>query len=346
MTNTVTSTSGTTNRPRLCRSDHQPNMLEYIDTTLNDSFSSRLKLQITPPTTTTTTTNTTTNTLLSNGYDQFGNTIVDQYLLYILCQKVNPNRTDNRTKDLYQSLHRLFLLNGKISKSFFEYSPPPINRSSYQSLFNNYTNFIWNEFDADILLELACFLLKYRLHDIFINISNNKTNVNSIRQKIIGYFLEIIAIYYIFTNHYEFFIHSRSKDMLFPYPSSTLNSEDYQNDKDISLFNKFLRKLNDNGEISFNLHQIKVLLQSDEYQFLNKKLENKKIGFINFFETIIHHQQENSCRSLKSICRLSIKMHIKQFPDDIKQLSTYSSMNDRLLTYLTYENKYIFESNV
>ncbi|CAF4688043.1 unnamed protein product, partial [Rotaria sp. Silwood1] len=339
MTNTVSSTSGTANRPRLCRSDHQPNMLEYIDTTLTDSFSSRLKLQVTPPTTTAATTTTaTTNVLLSNAYDQFGNTIVDQYLLYILCQKVNPNRTDNRTKDLYQSLHKLFLFNGKISKSFFEYSPPPLNCSSYQSLFNNYTNFIWNEFDVDVLLELACFLLKYRLRDIFINGTNNKTNMNSIRQKIIGYFLEIIAIYYISTNHYEYFIHSRSKDMLFPYPSSTLNSEDYQKEKDISLFNKFLRTLNDNGEISFNVHQIKVLLQSDEYQFLNKKLENKKIGFINFFETIIRYQQDNSCRSLKTICRLSIKMHIKQFPDDIKQLSTYPSMNDRLITYLTYEN--------
>ncbi|CAF1091010.1 unnamed protein product [Rotaria sordida] len=334
MTNTVSSTSGTTNRPRLCRSDNQPNMLEYIDTTLNDSFSSCLKLQVTPSTTTTTT----TNTLLSNGYDQFGNTIVDQYLLYILCQKINPNRTDNRTKDLYQSLHKLFLLNGKISKSFFEYSPSSINRSSYQSLFNSYTNFIWNEFDIDILLELACFLLKYRLRDIFINVTNNKTNINSTKQKMIGYFLEIIGIYYICKNHHEFFIHSRSKDMLFPYPSSTLNFEDSQQEKDSNLFNKFLCKIYDNGEITFNLNQIKLLLRSDEYQFLNKKLENKKIGFMNFFETIIHYQQENSCRSLKSICRLSIKMHIKQFPDDIKQLSTSPLMNDRLITYLTYEN--------
>jgi hypothetical protein len=148
MTNSVSSASGTTNRPRLCRSDHQPNMLEYIDTTLNDSFSSRLKLPITAEATTTTTS-------VPNGYDQFGNTIVDQYLLYILCQKLNPNRTDNRTENLYQSLHELLISNGKISKSFFEYSPPPLNRSTYQSIFNNYTNFIWNEFDVDILLELG-----------------------------------------------------------------------------------------------------------------------------------------------------------------------------------------------
>lgn len=148
MTNKISSSSGSSNRPRLCRSEHQPNMLEYIDTALNDSFSSSLTLQISTPTTT-------NNSLTSNGYDQFGNTIVDQYLVYILCQKLSPNRTDNRTKDIYQSLHRLFVLNGKITKSFFEYSPPPMNRSNYHSLFNNYTNFIWNEFDVDVLLELG-----------------------------------------------------------------------------------------------------------------------------------------------------------------------------------------------
>ncbi|CAF1059965.1 unnamed protein product [Adineta steineri] len=338
MTHTISQASGSANRPRLCRSDHQPNILEYIDTTLNDSFSSRLKLQ--------STTTTTNNTSIPNGYDQFGNTIVDQYLLYILCQKLNPNRIDNRTEHLYHSLHQLFISNSKISKSFFEYSPSLINRSNYQSLFNNYTSFIWNEFDVDILLELACFILKYRLRDIFTTVTNNKTNINSIRQKILGYFVEIIAIYYLFTNHHEFFINSRSKDMLFPYPSSTLTSQDYQKDKDTSIFSKFLRKLYDNGEISFDIRQIKLLLQSDAYQFLNKKLENKKIGFINFFDTILRYQRETSCRSLKSICRLYIKTHIKQFPDDIKHLSLYPSMNDQLLAYLTYENKYAFESYV
>jgi len=89
-----------------------------------------------------------------------------------------------------------------------------------------------------------------------------------------------------------------------------------------------------------------MLLQSDAYQFLNKKLENKKIGFINYFDTILRYQQENSCRSLKSLCRLSIKMHIKQYPNDIKSLSLYPSINDQLLTYLTYENKYAFQSFV
>lgn len=117
-------------------------------------------------------------------------------------------------------------------------------------------------------------------------------------------------------------------------------------EKDGTIFNKFLRKFYDNGEILFDIRQIKVLLQSDSYQFINKKLENKKIGFINFFDTILRYQKENSCRSLKSLCRLTIKMHIKQYPNDIKSLSLYPSINDKLLTYLTYENEYAFESFV
>lgn len=145
MTNAISSTSGSGNRPRLCRSEHQPNMLEYIDTTINESFFSRLKIQ----------TSSTTNSLISNVYDQFGNTIVDQYLLYISSQKLNPNRKDNRTEQIYHSLHELFLYQGKISKAFFEYSPSSINRSNSQLLFNNYTNFLWNEFDCEILLELG-----------------------------------------------------------------------------------------------------------------------------------------------------------------------------------------------
>ncbi len=140
------SASSSSNRRRLCRSDHQPNMLEYIDTTLNESFLSRLKLE---------NTTTTTMTLIPNGYDQFGNTVVDQYLLYILCQKLNPTRIDNRIEHIYHSLHQLFIFHGKISKSFFEYSPLASNRPNYQSLFMNYTNFIWNEFDIDVLLELG-----------------------------------------------------------------------------------------------------------------------------------------------------------------------------------------------
>lgn len=151
MTHTVSSTNATSShRPRLCRSDHQPNMLEYIDTTLNDSFSSRLKIQSTT----------------ANSSDQFGNTLVDQYLFSILCQKLHPNRTDHRNEEVYQSLHQLFIRSNKIGKSFFEYSPP-INhpRSNYSSLYHHYTNFIWNEFDLDILLELGL------LFDLFIFLS-------------------------------------------------------------------------------------------------------------------------------------------------------------------------------
>jgi hypothetical protein len=144
MTSSTTTSSG--NRRRLCRSDHQPNILEYIDTTLNESFLSRLKLE---------NSSTTTMTLIPNGYDQFGNTIVDQYLLYILCQKLNPTRLDNRTEHMYHSLHQLFIFHGKISKGLFEYSPMTTNRANYQTLFTNYTNFIWNEFDMDVLLELG-----------------------------------------------------------------------------------------------------------------------------------------------------------------------------------------------
>lgn len=107
-----------------------------------------------------------------------------------------------------------------------------------------------------------------------------------------------------------------------------------------------MKSIYDNGEIHFDLRQIRLLLQSDAYQFLNKKLENKKVGFLNFFETILRYQCDYSCRSLKSFCRLKIKMSIRQFPNDIKQLSLYPTMTDRLLNYLTYENKFALESFV
>lgn len=312
--------SGGSSRPRLCRSDHQPNMLEYIDTTLNESFVSRLKLQ--------------TPTTISNKSDQFGNTLVDQYLLYIFCQKLHPNRSDHRTEQIFHSLHQLFCFHGRISKAFFEYSPSTINRTSSM----NYTNFIWNEFDVNMLLELACFLLKYRLCDIF------STGTNPNRQNnILGYFLETIVIYYLSTYHRDYFLNSRSKEMLFPYPSIALSSDE---DKDQILFNKFLKTIHDNGEIHFDIRPIRLLLQSDAYQFLNKKLENKKIGFLNFFETILRFQRDCSCRSLKTLCRLKIKMSIQHFPNDIKQLALYPTITDRLLNYLTYENKFALESFV
>jgi hypothetical protein len=161
-----------------------------------------------------------------------------------------------------------------------------------------------------------------------------------------GYFLEIIAIYYLSSNHSDFFKNSRSVDMIFPSPSLyLLSSQTFKTDEQIT-FNKFLKALLDNGEISFDIRQIKILLQNDAYQFLNKKLENKKIGFINFLEKNISSQQQNTSRSLKSICRLVIKMNIKQYPNDIKQLGLFPSINDQLLNFLIYENQFAFESYV
>ena len=165
----------------------------------------------------------------------------------------------------------------------------------------------------------------------------------------IGYFVEIIAIYYLSLNHNDFFTNSRFIDMIFPSPSLYLPSlQDYQLNKDTvkDTFKKFLQSIHDNGEISFDIRQIKMLLQNEPYQFINKKLENKKYDFINFFEKNILYQQQNSCQSLKSICRLVIKMNIKQYPNDIKQLPLFPSINDRLRTFLTYENKFAFESYV
>ncbi|UJR22748.1 hypothetical protein I4U23_025780 [Adineta vaga] len=335
MTNLISVADHTVNRPPLCRSDQQPNLLEYIDTTLNESFSLNLTLTRT----------------ITSGYDQFSNTILDQYLLYLLCQKIHPNRSDPLTYDLYQLLHQLIVLNGKISKAFLEYSPPITNRAMYQSIYNSYANFIWNELNVNVLLELGCFLLKYRLCDIFtVNTVSNRSLNSLRRQKIIGYFLEIIVIYYLSSHYHDFFIHSRSIDMIFPSPalySSLPNLYQYNKDEERETFRRFLCAIHDNGEISFDLRQIRLILQSDGYQFVNKKLENKKFDFIHFFERNILYQQQNVCRSLKSLCRLVIKMRIKQYPTDIKQLSLYPFINDRLLNFLIYNNnKFAFQSYV
>jgi hypothetical protein len=96
--------------------------------------------------------------------------------------------------------------------------------------------------------------------------------------------------------------------MIFPSPSLYLSSSQKFQLHEKDIFKKFLRALHDNGEVHFDIRQIKLLLQNEAYQFVNKKLENKKFDFINFFEKNISHQQQNSCRSLKSICRLFIKM--------------------------------------
>ena len=173
--------------------------------------------------------------------------------------------------------------------------------------------------------------MKYRLRDIF-----------PVRaQKIFGYFLEIIAIYYLCSHHSDFFRNTRSVDMIFPSPSLHAFSSQTSQIAEHITFRKFLQALNDNGEVHFDIRQIKLLLQSDAYQFVDKKLDNKKLDFMNFLS-----QQLNSCRSLKSICRLSIKMNIKQFPNDIKKLNLFPAINDRLHHFLIYENQFVWESYV
>jgi len=128
--------------------------------------------------------------------------------------------------------------------------------------------------------------------------------------------------------------------MIFPSPSVyLLSSKSSKIDEQIT-FNKFLKYLHNNGEIYFDIRQIKLILQNESYQFINQKLENKKIDFIKFFEKNICYQQQNSCRSLKSLCRFIIKMNIKQYPNDIKQLRLFPSINNQLQKFLTYDNQF------
>lgn len=194
----------------------------------------------------------------------------------------------------------------------------------------------------------GCFLLKYRLSDIFDTSTGDAENKRGlIQRKIIGYFLEMIGIYYLASSHREFFRNSRSMDMIFPSPSIySLLSENLPLTKDAekNIFQKFIDAIYENGEIHFDLHQIQMMLKSETYRFLNKKLENKKIDFIKFLETNVLYRQKKSCRTLKSICRFSIKMHIKQYPTDIKRLSSLPFINSRLQNYLTYSNKFAFLS--
>ena len=299
-------------RRRLFRSIDQPNLLEYIDTTLNESFSLNHRT-------------------ISSNVDQYQNTILDQYLLYLLCQKINPNRLNNLTNDFYQLLHQLIVLDEKISKSFFEYS----NRTTIQS----YLNFIWNEFDVLTLLELGCFLLKYRLVDLFANR----------QQKIFGFFFEIISIYFLSNYHSEYFQNSRSIDMIFPSPSVYLyasSSSSTLADQQI-VFKRFQQLLHDNGENHFDQQTIRRFLHNNTtYQFINRKLENKKSNLINFMEKTIIYQQKNTCRSLKSLCRIVIKTNLRQYPDDVKQLTLYSTMNEQLQNFLVFSNPFVFESTV
>lgn len=341
-------------RPRLCRSDQQPNLLEYIDTTLNESFSLNLTVTRT----------------IAQGYDQFGNTILDQYLLYLLCQKIDPGRNDPLARELYQLLHQLVAVRGRISKAFFEYAPPLNNRSVYHSFFNTYASFIWNELNVKVLLELGesshtvpssrhalaslsragCFLLKYRQRDLFsVNTSSNRPHGSPLGLKLTGYFVELIAVYYLSAHYHDFFTASRSIDMIFPSPalhsSSSPNIYQYSKRDEKETFHRFLRALHDNGEVHFDLRQVRTLVPSEAHQFVNKKLENKKFEFMNFIERTVVYQQRNCCRSLKSLCRLTIKMNLKRFPQDIQALPSYPPINSRLQSYLAYSNPFAFQSS-
>ena len=94
------------------------------------------------------------------------------------------------------------------------------------------------------------------------------------------------------------------------------------------------------------MRQLKQLLQTDAHQFLNHKLENKRVAFIQFLERNLRAQQRASCRSLKSICRVLIKRTLKHYPSDIQQLTLIPAINDQLHHFLTYENQFAFESYV
>ena len=164
--------------------------------------------------------------------------------------------------------------------------------------------------------------------------------MNLLRQKQTGYFLEMIALYYLSLNHPDFSLKSRSIDMIFPSP--LFQPYSFHDEDSKESFEKFLRALDENGEIEFDLRQVKHLLQTDAYRFINHKLESRKFDFMKFFERNL----SKSCRSLKSICRIQIKLNIQHYPHDIKQLTLIPGLTDHLERYLIYENKFTFDSNV
>lgn len=305
-------------RPILCRSEFQPNLLEYIDTTLNESF--RIN-----------------RTVSNDGRDQFGNTILDQYLLYLLCQKIDKNR-----REFYQILHRLIVQQSQISKGFFEYSPPSVGhqRSIYERNFRCYTNFIWNEFSVNTLLEIGsfltidivfllcsfchfsgCFLLKYRLDALFLPSCDPH-----------GFFLEILIIYYLSTHQTDSFLRSRSINMIFPSPSRDQQRHDKPDER--QTFQRFLRAFDQNAELTFDREKIFSIFQRDSFQFLQRKLSNEiKRDFLTFLQNndLLSRRQP---RSLKSLCRQMLKIRLNNYPDDIDQLNCSKSLR----FYLRYEN--------
>lgn len=101
--------------------------------------------------------------------------------------------------------------------------------------------------------------------------------------------------------------------------------------------------MKENGEVHVDLRQLKVVLQSENFQFLNKKLENRRVGFLNFVENLF---RVRSVRTLKSFCRSTIKMEMKFYPENVERLSIGRQLNERLRSFLTFDNKFAFDSFV
>jgi hypothetical protein len=182
--------------------------------------------------------------------------------------------------------------------------------------------------------------------------------------------MEILIVYYLSAYHVDYFLHSRSIDMILPSPSIDLLAKESLpfvvdpivfvsfrfceyllrfsscsrqfNDQRI-LFEKFLDALDNNGEIKFTCRQIDTILEHDAYRFTTKKLQHRTKDFTNFLHNHLVYREKNRCRSLKSLCRQSIKMNIEHYPNDIEQLTCISSLNIQLRTYLVYENRFVID---
>lgn len=120
--------------------------------------------------------------------------------------------------------------------------------------------------------------------------------------------------------------------------SSTADSVRQNNER--RAFERFLVALDDNGELDFDLSQVRCFLHDDAHRFLLKKLQNNSLGFLSFLERQLFSRR---CRSLKSICRQRIKMQIQHFPTDIQQLRLLARMTTQLQTFLIYDNQFVLE---
>lgn len=173
---------------------------------------------------------------------------------------------------------------------------------------------------------LGSVLLKYRLSDLFLPSTNPH-----------GFFLELLIIYYLFSQQSESFRHSRSIEMIFPSPAlnlSTSRDPPKTSDDIHSTFERFLVALQESGEIHFNREMVLSLLHQDALQFLQRKLSSTKRDFLSFLET--HRLLHRYSRSLKSLCRQIIKMHVQHYPDDIEQFSCSALLR----SYLLYEDSF------